>query len=503
MEMNRRYVIYIASALMTFMAGIATFQTVQAAQATYVNPETPRVVEYWTNGRRANAIPRDLVIDPRGFGYLRKPDGSLQPYGHQIVADVQSQTPSPVAKPGGNSSGDKVPPTITDMNPDGASSIGASYTLSATVTDTSGVRSVSFVIQYPDNVTTQSFSATQQNGTDTWQVSLQGFSDGNWSWWVVAKDAAPKGGNTATSNAVGFTVDTGGGSTSGDSGSSGGTGSNTVTNAEWTSGGKVQTAAGRLYFEMPSNSKWKGPWTGYVCSGTVVTDGTTGRSIILTASHCVYDDANKAFARNVLFIPDQADTTGAGTDLNCNNDPLGCWVASFGVVDANWTTGTFPDNIPWDYAFYVVSDSGSHSGTSASSGALDSAVDPLTISFQEPYHDDPASNVDFTHALGYSYSDDPKFMYCAEDMTTEATYGDWWLSSCGLSGGASGGPWMQPVNAGDGPVISVNSWGYTNSPGMAGPRLSGTSAICVFAAATTESPLSTADGYAGVKETCP
>jgi hypothetical protein len=266
----------------------------------------------------------------------------------------------------------------------------------------------------------------------------------------------------------------------------------------------VQNAAGRLYFEMPSNAKWKGPWTGYVCSGTVVNDdGMTDRSIILTASHCVYDDANKAFARNVLFIPDQADTTGAGTDLNCNNDPLGCWVPSFGVVDANWTTGTFPDNIPWDYAFYVVSNTGSHSGTSASSGVLDSAVDPLTISFQEPYHDDPMSNVDFTHALGYSYSEDPKFMYCAEDMTTEATYGDWWLSSCGLSGGASGGPWMQPVNAGDDLVISVNSWGYTNSPGMAGPRLSGTSASCVFAAATTESPLSTADGYAGVKEICP
>jgi hypothetical protein len=503
MKMNRRCVVYIAAAILPVVAGLTTFQTVQAAPAGYVNPETARVVEYWTKGRRANAIPRDLVIDPRGLGYLRKPDGSLQPYGHEIIADVQSQRPTPFAKPSAGSSGDTTPPVIDILDPVDGSTVGASYTFSATVTDTSGVRSVSFVIEYPDNVTTQSFSATQKSGTDTWQVSLQGFSDGNWSWWVIAKDGAPKGGNTATSNAIGFAVDTGGGGSAGSGGRSGGTNSNTVTNAEW-NGGAVQRAAGRLYFEMPSNTRWRGPWTGYVCSGTVVSDGTAGRSLILTASHCVYDDANKAFARNVLFIPDQAETTGAGTDLNCSNDPLGCWAPSFGVVDVNWTTSTFPNNIPWDYAFYVVPDSGSHSGTSASSDALDSAVvTPLMISFAEPYHDDQTS-ADFTHALGYSYSEDPKFMYCAEDMTTEAAYGDWWLPSCGLSGGSSGGPWMQPVNSGDGPVISVNSWGYTNSPGMAGPKLSGTSSAgCVFSAATTtDAPSLTADGYAGVAKDC-
>ena len=34
-----------------------------------------------------------------------------------------------------------------------------------------------------------------------------------------------------------------------------------------------------------------------------------------------------------------------------------------------------------------------------------------------------------------------------------------------------------------GPVISVNSWGYRGSPGMAGPKLSGSSASCLFTAA--------------------
>ena len=62
--------------------------------------------------------------------------------------------------------------------------------------------------------------------------------------------------------------------------------------------------------------------------------------------------------------------------------------------------------------------------------------------------------------------------------------------------------WVQPMNAstGDGPVISVNSWGYVGSPGMAGPKLYGSSAACVFSTAesTAWSSVPSADGEAGV-----
>lgn len=461
-----------------------------------------RVVEHWTNERRANAIPRDLVIDARGLGYLRRPDGSLEPYGHQISAEAAVKSPKPFAKPTGGQNNETTPPLIANMDPGGPDPaiIGASYTFSATVTDDSGVKSVSFTIRYPDGVTTQTFSATA-GANDTWSVALQGFTYGNWSWWVVAKDTAKKGGNTATSDVVNFLVDTGGGG--------GSTGTDTVSNAEWTVGDAVQKAAGRIYFEMPKNARWKGPWGGFVCSGTVVADGTSERSVILTAAHCVYDDLNKAYARNVLFIPDQAGTNGSGTDLNCSNDPIGCWVPSFGVVDVKWTTATFPDNIPWDYAYYVVDDTGAHfAGFTASAESLDAAAGALAISFATPYINDGdpgAHSVDFTHALGYSYSEDPNFMYCAEDMTTEGT-DNWRLPSCGLSGGSSGGPWVQPMDldAGSGPVISLNSWGYTNSPGMAGPMFAGTSTECVFTMAKTLvwSAVSDVDGKAGSAADC-
>lgn len=257
----------------------------------------------------------------------------------------------------------------------------------------------------------------------------------------------------------------------------GGTGG-VIANSPWTAGGVVQNAAGRILFQMGGSY--------YVCSGTSATDNATGRSVIITAAHCVYDDTAKAFATNVIFIPNQDGTTGTATDLNCNNDPLGCWAPSFGAVDVNWTTRTFPDNIPWDYAYYVVSDTGAHSGNGAN-GALDQIAGSLPIDFQAPYHD-VSSNLDYTYGLGYSYSDDPNFMYCAEDMTTEGP-DNWWLASCGLSGGSSGGPWVQPMNTttGSGPIISVNSWGYTRGKpgGMAGPFLNGNTAECVFNAART------------------
>ncbi len=451
-----------------------------------------RVIDHWTSERRASAIPRDLVIDPRGLGYMRRPDGFLAPYGHTVAAreTPREATPSPFGKPSGSGTGDTTPPSITAMNPGGGAVILSAYTFSATVTDDSGVKSVTFRIQKNGGVT-QSFAATKSPG-EVWSVALQGFSDGQWTWSVVAKDTAPKGGNTATSPTVGFSVNT---SASGGGGGGGGTG--TVTNAEWpTRTADVQKAAGRVYFEMPANRK-QTRWTGYVCSGTVATDDTENRSIIITAAHCVYDDVNKAFARDVMFIPDQAGTSGAGTDRNCSNDPLGCWVPSFGVVDDNWTRRKFPDNIAWDYGYYVVADSGAHQGTStSSSSALDMAAGSMAVSFAAVKVDD-ATSADFTAALGYSYSEDPKFMYCAEDMTTQGAV-NWWLPSCGLSGGSSGGPWLQPISSGSGTIISVNSWGYSTQPGMAGPKLTGTSAWCVFGLAKT----AFFDGNRGVAAQC-
>jgi len=461
-----------------------------------------KIIEHWHAERRAQAIPRDFYRDKSGAGFMSDGRGGFVPYGLSKFDGPVMQRPS------GNT--DTTAPVIAEMNPADSATIGANATFSARVTDSeSGVRSVTFLIRYPSGAT-ESFNGSN-TGNDVWAVNLQGFTDGAWSWWVSAKDGAKRGGNTATSAELNFTVSTGSdpGDPPTDPPAEG-----TVTNAAYSGGGAVQTAAGRIYFEMPGNAKRKGPWSGYVCSGTVVRYITTeeipatDRSIILTAAHCAYDDVNKAFARNVLFIPDQSGTTASGTDTNCSNDPIGCWAPHFAVVDVNWTNRVFPNNVRWDYAFYVVEPSGAHSaGLNAASDVLHDAAGYMNISFDPPMVDDGtpgAGSDDFTHALGYSASDDPNFMYCAEDMTTEGA-DNWWLPSCELSGGSSGGPWVQPLVSGDGPVMSVNSWGYTTSAGMAGPFLDQTSALCIYNSADSQdfNAINTTDGEAGVIENCP
>lgn len=479
---TRRFVLLLAG--ITSLAGVVASQGAAAQSDRALEVRAARVIQHWTPERKAAAIPRDFAIDPRGYAYLRGHGNSFTPYGHNVAFEAGNGA-SPNAAPGGDSTG----PSITGMSPAGGTIITAgNANFSATITDASGVKSASISIRKGTGAA-QSFAMTKGAG-DLWSVGLSGLTDGSWTWSVTAKDTVKQGGgNSTTSAALPFTVAIGGG---------GGGGGGAVPNAEWTGGGVVQNAVGRIYFEMPDNAQLT-RWLGYVCSGTVANDGTAGRSIIITASHCVYDDANKAFARNVMFIPDQDHTTGTGTDRNCANDPKGCWVPNLGVVDTNWTTRTFPNNVAWDYAFYVVPDSGAHqAGFGAAVDALDQAVTAMDVSFTSP------SLNTLTHALGYSYSMDPQFMYCADNLTQESAV-NWWLGNCGLTGGSSGGPWSQPFNTstGNGPIMSVNSWGYTGQPGMAGPKLAGTSASCVFAVAKGAAMGTFADGQAGVKANCP
>ena len=427
------------------------------------------VAAHWTPERVASAQPRDLVIDQRGLAYLEGVDGSLDAYGHSTRAQLsQVSRGDRIARSKPNASADRVGPTVTAMTPDGTATVGGTVDFAATVTDPSGIRSVTVVVT-PAGGAAQSFSAGSL-GNGRYGTTLTGFSDGSWSWYIVAKDGASRGGNTTKSGTVNFTVVTGGTPPPPPPPTGG-----VVTNAAW-SGGDVQTAAGRILFEMPTVSRrGRITWNAYVCSGTVVTDTATNTSMVLTAAHCVYDDVAKMFARNVMFIPNQAGTTGTGTDWNCDNDPIGCWVPTTGVVDKNWTTRKFPNNVEWDYGYYLV-DPASHQGK-GTYGSLEAAVNELTIGFNS------GAAGPVTHALGYSYSDDPNFMYCAEPMSTASNV-NWWLPNCGLSGGASGGPWLQPMDeaAGTGTIISVNSWGYTNQPGMAGPLLDA-SALCTYTAA--------------------
>jgi hypothetical protein len=420
--------------------------------------------DYWTADNVASAQPRDLVIDERGLGYLREANGTLSPYGHSVAAPARQLSTTPVSgaqsAPAPSGAPAPVATTIDALQPGAGDTVGGSASFTATITADTGVRSVNMFIGRVGGLP-QRFSMTHV-GSGVWQTNLSGLSDGGWEWYVEVRDRGPRGGARTQSDHVVFNVST-----------------STSNHERWTDGGAVQTAAGRILFTMPDGN--------YVCSGTAITDGVSGRSVILTAAHCIYDDVANVFASNALFIPSQDDGGTDGTDFDCMNDPIGCWAVDHGVVDLNWTTRTFPDNVAWDFGYYVVSDSGAHQGAAANS-ALDIAAGTLDAQFTAPVL------ADTTTALGYSYSHDPNFMYCAESLATNGP-DNYWLPTCGLSGGASGGPWLQPVASGDGPVMSVNSWGYTTAPGMAGPLLHGTSASLLFEAAKSTDLASADRGF--------
>lgn len=68
-----------------------------------------------------------------------------------------------------------------------------------------------------------------------------------------------------------------------------------VSNDPWNLSGDVLEAVGRLMFKSGGNT--------YRCSAVAVTDGdlNNGRSLILTAAHCVYDDNRKIVSVHLTF----------------------------------------------------------------------------------------------------------------------------------------------------------------------------------------------------------
>ncbi|KAL9179968.1 hypothetical protein ACHAXT_007938 [Thalassiosira profunda] len=260
-----------------------------------------------------------------------------------------------------------------------------------------------------------------------------------------------------------------------------------VKDSDWSHGGDIQQSVGRIMFEFDGTDQT------FVCSGTVVCDGNggradtrNGRSIVVTAAHCAYNDQLNRFATRALFIPDQANTKADKSNMKCSDDPMGCWHMSFAVVAKGWTEGGgFPYNVGFDYAYWVVHDDrdtherGYKSGLT---GILDRDVPCFNVDY-----DSRRRNDEFVYSLGYSADKDPDFRHCSMEAGTIngiPTYTNLWLDDCAMSGGASGGPWMKDLDMnGRGTVMSVNSWGFTHKDGMAGPVFQteeGSLAECLF-----------------------
>ncbi len=228
----------------------------------------------------------------------------------------------------------------------------------------------------------------------------------------------------------------------GGGGGGGGTGTTAVTGASWTGGGSVLDATGKVYFTLGGIN--------YVCSGTVVNDGNTHVSVVLTAAHCTYDEQENAFATNFMFVSNYDD---GGTFVGCGNaENEQCWTASGLVTTKLWADST-SSTINWggDWAFAVMQPN--------SRGSLDQYVTGYPLGAAAP-----STSV---HAFGYpaakKYSGSD-LVYCAgatiQDPYQPSTN---WGLACDMTGGSSGGPWIADFGSA-GTLVAVNSYGYRGGP---------------------------------------
>jgi hypothetical protein len=228
-----------------------------------------------------------------------------------------------------------------------------------------------------------------------------------------------------------------------------------VTGASWTKGGAILKASGKVYFVMGSSA--------YVCSGSVATDSRSGKSLVLTAGHCAYDEVARAFATNWLFIPefDSAPT------FTCANTTYGCWTADALVVHNGFASagGFNTQATVHDFAFAVVG-AGGKSGTAQ----LDATVGSFPISVSGTNAGDTLYAFGYPAAGKYHGND---LTYCSGKIITDSLNSNLtWGMPCGMTGGSSGGPWLKGFNetTGSGTLNSLNSYGYSGIKNMYGPK---------------------------------
>jgi hypothetical protein len=229
--------------------------------------------------------------------------------------------------------------------------------------------------------------------------------------------------------------------------------------SSWNGGGEVTDTTGKVLFAMGGFY--------YVCSASVATESVNGRSVVVSAGHCVFDETNAQFATNWMFIPDY-DAAPAPIDTQgnfCAQTEWGCWTATSLVVHEGYATaGGFNDQaVRHDWGFAVMG-LGGHGNTH-----LDSTVGSQPVSFASVSTGTTVSAFGYPAAGKYVGND---LIYCQGPVGTDAlTANTTYKVTCNMTGGSSGGPWFAPFDdtSGTGTQMSVNSYGYTGDRSMYGP----------------------------------
>lgn len=228
-----------------------------------------------------------------------------------------------------------------------------------------------------------------------------------------------------------------------------------TTGSQWPDDvGKAYDAVGRVLFTMDG-----GNW---VCSAVAATETRSDISVVLTAAHCAYDQATRAFATNWVFMPE----FDSQKTYTCANTEHGCWTASRLVVHRGYA-GQRSFNttaVQYDWAFAVVGNGGK------ANTQLDATVGSFPIAFSS------YANGTTMTAMGYPAGAPYKgyeLIYCSGPVGSDPyTYNRTYRLPCDMTGGSSGGPWFTGFDASGntGTLSSVNSYGYSGITAMHGPK---------------------------------
>ena len=217
---------------------------------------------------------------------------------------------------------------------------------------------------------------------------------------------------------------------------SGGLTGNTTGNAlRWTHGGAITDAVGKVFFTLND--------VDYVCSGVLV--GGEHTDVVLTAAHCVTGgrgpDGTTEWATNWMFIPGYRD----------GQSPYGEYTARRFFVTSDWS-GPTSGHEQYDIAFVQLAAGARYEGSGTT------ALPPgLPISFAASQRTVPT-----TRAYVFGYPSLPPFTglypnYCAGPVA--ATDGSL-RTSCGMTAGDSGGPWLAGFSplSGSGKIVAVSTY---------------------------------------------
>ncbi|MFJ8601982.1 trypsin-like serine peptidase [Streptomyces shenzhenensis] len=228
--------------------------------------------------------------------------------------------------------------------------------------------------------------------------------------------------------------------------------------------------AGKVFFDAPEGTM--------VCSATVVQDPAhPGKSnMVWTAGHCVHAGKKGGWYRNIAFVPSYNDTGMTNEELQSATKeqiaPYGIWWGDWAQTSQQWIEQggeTGGDGASYDFAVIHVTPEEGGSGKS-----LEETVgSALPVDFDAPAVSKAASIT----ATGYPAAApfDGQSLYQCQDkpgrLSLSTSDPTMYRIGCTMTGGSSGGGWVENGSDGKPTLVSNTSIGPVKSGWLAGPRL--------------------------------